>query len=64
MKEHACTADCRTYLDAIDAWCSGVRATPGLSATGERYAGSMRDHVRANVEKLRALGHYVPTDLG
>lgn len=61
---HACSAACERHLDEIDAWRSGSKATPGLSAHGERYARNMREHVREHVNSLRQLGHHVPTDLG
>jgi hypothetical protein len=45
------------HLGEIDAWRSGQRATPGLSASGERYAGSMLDAIKRHELALIALGH-------
>jgi hypothetical protein len=45
------------HLDEIDAWRSGQRASPGMPATGERYAGRMLDAIKRHEEALIALGH-------
>ncbi|HSX22528.1 MAG TPA: hypothetical protein VLE97_07130 [Gaiellaceae bacterium] len=45
------------HLGEIDAWRSGQRATPGLSASGDRYAGSMLDAIKRHELALIALGH-------
>lgn len=45
------------HLEEIDAWRSGQRATPGLSASGERYAGRMLDEIKRHELALIALGH-------
>jgi hypothetical protein len=45
------------HLGEIDAWRSGQRATPGLSASGERYAGRMLDEIKRHELALIALGH-------
>ena len=34
------------YLDEMDAWQSGARATPGCPANGERYPLRMREAVK------------------
>ncbi len=45
------------HLNEIDAWRSGQRATPGLSATGSRYGGRMLDAIRDHEQALILLGH-------
>jgi hypothetical protein len=45
------------HLDEIDAWRSGQRASPGLSASGDRYAGRMLDQIKHHELALIALGH-------
>jgi hypothetical protein len=45
------------HLDEIDAWRSGQRASPGISATGERYAERMLDAIKRHELALIALGH-------
>src|SRR4029078_9570354 len=45
------------HLDEIDAWRSGQRASPGMPATGARYAGRMLDAIKRHEEALIALGH-------
>lgn len=45
------------HLEEIDAWRSGQRATPGLSASGDRYAGRMLDEIKRHELALIALGH-------
>ena len=34
------------YLEEIDAWRRGAKASPGCPASGERYALDMREEVR------------------
>jgi hypothetical protein len=50
------------HLEEIDAWRRGDRATPGLSAHGERYAGRMLDAIKAHELALIALGHRPTTE--
>lgn len=45
------------HLDEIDAWRSGQRGTPGLSASGDRYAGRILDAIKRHELALIALGH-------
>lgn len=45
------------HLDEIDAWRTGQRASPGLSASGDRYAGRMLDAIKQHELALIALGH-------
>lgn len=39
------------YLDEIDRWRSGAKATPGQPATGENYALVMREEIK-RIEKI------------
>lgn len=41
------------YLDEIDAWRSGDKATPGCPVTSENYARRMREEIK-RLEKLLA----------
>lgn len=52
-------SDCEVEfcLDEIQAWRSGDKATPGLSADGERYALRMRLAIRDLERRLIELGH-------
>jgi hypothetical protein len=44
------------YLDELDNWRAGKKASPGCPADGERYAGRMQDAVKRIAGQLRALG--------